>query len=88
MSLQHGCLFVNGDAGNTDPISLEGATVVKEVDPSDKSARIAITYFPQNSSSRETIILIPPAPDVDQAMTAIQSQITMAAIMKSKWKVR
>ena len=88
MYLQHGCIFVIDDTGNTEPIPLEGATVVKKVDPSDKSARIAITYYPQNSSSREKIILLPPAPDVDQAMVAIQSQITMAAVMKSKWRVR
>ena len=88
MSLQHGCLFVNGDAGNTDPISLEGATVVKEVDPSDKSARIAITYYPQNSSSRERIILLPPATDVDNVLVAIKKEITTAATSKSSWKVR
>ena len=88
MYLQHGCIFVDGGNGDADPISLEGATVVKEVDPSDNSARIAIKYYPQHSSTRETIILIPPAADVDMAMTAIQSQITMTAVMKSKWKVR
>ena len=87
--MQHGALLVPGD--NKDKpyqISLEGAKVIKEVDPSDSSARIVISYIPENSPARETIILMPPVTEVDAILTAIRKEITAAALNKSNWSVR
>ena len=87
MSLQDGCLFVNGNSGDSYSIPLDGATV-KKLDMNDGTARVVISYTPADGTVTETVTLKPSEDEVDFVFSAIQEQINEAYEIKNRWELR
>ena len=71
------------------PVSLEGATIDKEINAADGSTRLVVTInTATKTGQKEKLILEPKAPDLDTTYNTITQQISTANSMRSQWKGR
>ena len=91
MTLRLGCLFIDGNNGESYSIPLNGATFVKKIsdDPEDDAIRFELTYTPADGTgATEKITLKPSRNDAWKFYEAVQSHITEASKVASQWVYR
>eukprot|EP00042_Codosiga_hollandica_P042065 m.380603 g.380603 ORF g.380603 m.380603 type:complete len:632 (+) comp56235_c0_seq2:352-2247(+) len=81
ISLQHGVLSVSG----MKPMSLEGASIARAIDPQDGSMRVVVTSKPDASGKRERLVLEPSKEEFAPTISHLERQIQTANALAQTW---